>query len=277
MVVQSGDDETEDSIISPASSSLRHMSLATAQPFQHSCSGDAAAFGSLSEVVDRIEDFLRQTLPAILGKLSGRTNGRRRNEKIMAADLSKELNFAATDELFYFHSEDPENESATRTLDYGTYPNARLRVQGWMPNAKERLYGIEAKRLPTHSTPMEGREREREYVVGDWEGRHSPAKNLKGGIERFKEGVHGEGLDRAGMVAFIQREDSNHWLQKVNEWIHDLILNPLPSHKAKWEEQDKLIPCPAPGQGVTEFGSTHARANGSLLGLRHFWLDLRLV
>jgi len=253
------------------------MSLANAQPFQQSCSGDAAAFGSLFEVVDRIEEFLRQTLPTILGKLSGRTNGRRRNEKIMAADLSKELNFAATDELFYFHSEDPENDSATRTLDYGTYPNARLRVQGWTPNAKERLYGIEAKRLPTHSTSMEGREREREYVVGDWEARHSPAKNLKGGIERFKEGVHGEGLGRAGMVDFIQREDSSHWLKKVNEWIQDLILSPLPSHQAKWEEQDKLLPCNDQGPGVTEFSSNHARANGSLIGLRHFWLDLKPV
>lgn len=253
------------------------MSLATAHTFQHSCSGDAAAFGSLSEVADRIEEFLRQTLPAILGKLSGWSNGKRHNEKFMAADLSKELNFAATDELFYFHSEDPENESATRTLDYGTYPNARLRVQGWTPNAKERLYGIEAKRLPTHSTPIEGRDREREYVVGDWAAHKSPEKNLKGGIERFKEGVHGEGLDQAGMVAFIQREDSTHWLKKVNQWIHDLIVSPLPSHKATWEHQDKLVPCHAPGLGVTEFASTHARSNGLPISLRHFWLEVKTV
>jgi len=250
------------------------MSLAAAHPFQHSCSGDAAAFGSLSEVVDRIEDFLRQTLPAILGKLSGWTKGKRRNEKIMAADLSKELNFAATDEVFYFHPEDPENESATRTLDYGTYPTAHLKVQGWTPDAKERLYAMEAKRLPTHSTPMEALDREREYVVGDYEARLSPDKNLKGGMERFKEGVHGEGLDRVGMVAFVQREDHQHWHAKVNEWVEELVQNPIPRHQAKWEEQDKLILCPAPGLGVTEFTSTHVRSNGTPIELRHFWLEL---
>jgi len=250
------------------------MSLANSHPFQHSCSGDAGAFGSLSEVVDRIEGFLRQILPTILGRLSGWTDGKRRNEKIMAADLGKELNFAATDELFNFYPEDPETESAIRALDYGTYPTAHLRVQGWTPNAKERLYGIEAKRLPTHSTPMDGRAREREYVVGDWETRNSPDKNLKGGIERFKEGVHGESLDRAGMIAFIQREVSKHWLKKVNEWIHELILTPLLSHKAKWEEQDKLIHSSEPRSGVTEFTSSHQRADESTISLRHFWLDL---
>lgn len=253
------------------------MSLVNAQTFQHSCSGNAAAFGSLSEVVDRIEEFLRRTLPAILGKLSGWANGKRLNEKFMAADLSKELNFAATDELFYFHSEDPENQSATRTLDYGAYPNARLRVQGWTPNAKERLYGIEAKRLPTHSTPMEGRQREREYVVGDWEDRNSPTKNLKGGIERFKEGVHGEGLDRAGMIAFIQRENSNHWLGKINKWIAELIAAPLLSHRARWLQQEQILACGVPGTGVTEFISHHQRPDGPPIQLRHFWLDLTLV
>lgn len=250
------------------------MSLATTYASQQSCSGNASVFGSFSEVVDRIEDFLRQTLPAILGKLSGWEEGKRRNEKNMASDLSKVLNYAATDELFYFHSEDPENESATRTLDYGTYPSAHLRVQGWTPNAMERLYGVEAKRLPTHSTPMEGLEREREYVVGDWAARSSPDKRLKGGIERFKEGLHGKDLSRAGMIGFVQRENFSYWESKVNEWIADLISNPVPSHRSKWEVQDQLIPCKSPGLKVHEGHSLHARQDLSPISITHFWLDV---
>lgn len=248
------------------------MSLASAHPFPYSCSGDATAFGSFTEVVDRIEDFLRQTLPKILGNLSGRSNGERRNEKIMAADLSKLLNYAATDELFYFHSEDPESESATRTLDYGAYPSAHLRVQGWTPNAMYRLYGIEAKRLPTQSTSLDGRERE--YVVGDWLERNSPGKNLKGGIERFKEGVHGKELTRVGMIGFVQRENFGHWLEKVNEWIVELISNPLPRHRSRWQSQDNLVPCPQPGIKVYECLSNHSRLNSMTISVRHFWLDL---
>lgn len=250
------------------------MSLATAHTSQHSCSGDAAAFGSLSEVVDRIEDFLRQTLPAILGKLSGWKDGKRRIERIMASDLSKVLNYAATDELFHFHSEDPEDESAIRALDYGTYPSAHLRVQGWTPNAMERLYGIEAKRLPTHSTPMEGLDREREYVVGDWAARSSPVKKLKGGIERFKEGVHGHDLKRAGMIGFIQRENFVFWLEKVNEWICELISNPVPRHLSKWDAQDCLVGPLTSCLGVFESSSCHARCSGEDISIRHFWLDL---
>ena len=250
------------------------MPLATAHPFQHSCSGDAAAFGNFSEVVDRIEDFLRLTLPAILGKLSGWANGKRNNEKFMAADLGKELNFAATDEIFYFHPEDPENASATRTLDYGIYPTAHLMVQGWIPNAKERLYGIEAKRLPTHSTPMEALDREREYVVGEWAQRNNPKKRISGGIERMKECLHAEDLTRAGMIAFVQRDDHNHWHAKVNDWVEEVIQNPLPSHQAQWQEQEKLLLCTALGPRVFELSSLHMRCNGSRLELRHFWLDL---
>jgi len=250
------------------------MSLAAAHPFQHSCSGDAAAFGSFSEVVDRIEEFLRQTLPVIISKLSGWAKGKRHNEKFMAADLSKELNFAATDELFYFHSEDPENESATRTLDYGTYPTAHLKVQGWTPNAKKRLYGMEAKRLPTHSSTIEQADREREYVVGDWAQRKNPKKRISGGIERVKECLHAEDLKRAGMIAFVQREDHVHWHTKVNDWVEELVQTPIPSHQARWEEQDKLSLCSVLGPRVTEFSSMHMRSNGSQIQLRHFWLEL---
>ena len=254
------------------------MSLASSYSHQDSCQGDATGFGSVEEVVDRIEEFLRCTLPQIVGQIKGWTPGKmgRRNEKIMAADLSKELNFAATDQMFYFHSEDPENEAATRAIDYGIYPRARLLVQGCSPGARARLYAIEAKRMPTHEGRSKGSidGREREYVVGDWHEKHLADKNFKGGIERIKEGVHAEGLEKAGMVAFLQREDAPHWHGKVNEWIDDLITNPIPSHTAAWEAQDNLTAKTSPGTGVTEYDSNHSRADGSSIHLTHFWLDL---
>ncbi|HRK16568.1 MAG TPA: hypothetical protein PK490_19970 [Prosthecobacter sp.] len=250
------------------------MSLATAHPFQHSCSGDAAAFGSLSEVVDRIEDFLRHALPMIVGKMSGWTGARRKNEKSMAADLGKELDFAATNELFHFHSEDPENESATRTMDYGVYPTALLQVRGWSPNARHRLYGMEAKRLPTTIKFIESMEREREYVVGDWDARSSVKKRLTGGIERFKECAHAADLERAGMIGFIQSEDANHWQGKVNEWVEELCVCHLPRHQAIWSAQDLLAPTMSPGASVAVYESSHVRSNGTLIRLSHFWLNL---
>lgn len=249
------------------------MSLAATYDIHHSCQGDASDFASLSEVVDRIEEFLRRTLPTIISEVKGWTpSKKRRNEKIMAADLSKELNFAGTDELFFFHPEDPENEAATRTIDWGLYPKNRLLVRGYSPGAKTRLYAIEAKRFPTNETSIDGRERE--YVVGDWDGKNLANKNLKGGIERLKEGVHGVGLEQAGMVAFVQRKTASHWLGKVNEWIDELITSPLKSHKAKWADKDRLVEGVAPGVGITEYASSHDRGAGSAIHLTHFWLDL---
>ena len=252
------------------------MALSDTFDVHHSCLGDACAFGSLDEVVERIEAFLRKTLPKIIGNLRGWNAGKtkRHNEKYMASKLTNELNFNAPDGLFYFHSEDPENESATRTLDWGVYPKPALSVRGYSFGAQDRLYGIEAKRFPTHGTPLEGREREREYVVGDWEAKHMEAKRLSGGIERFKEGQHGVGLERGGMIAFVQRESASHWFAKVNQWIADLIAHPLKSHQAKWTEQDRLVSHSSQGAGIAEYCSTHDRQDGSVIELRHFWLDL---
>lgn len=250
------------------------MSLASSYSHQDSCQGDATGFGSIEEVVDRIEEFLRITLPKIIGDLKGwdPDKKKRRNEKRLAKDLSLELNFAASNEVFHFEAEDLENESGTRTVDWGLYPTNRLLVQGCASSPKTRLYAIEAKRFRTHETSIDGRERE--YVVGDWEVKHLACKKLQGGIERIKEGHHASGLQKAGMIAFVQHETPPHWHGKVNEWIDDLITNPIPSHKAAWEAQDKLTSQTSPGAGVTEYDSNHSRADGSSIHLTHFWLDL---
>ena len=83
------------------------------------CSGVVEGFGGLPEVVDRIEEFLRKTLPQLLVAISPvrQNSAKLRNEKDLCAELGKRLNFAAYGELFSFYPEDPENESNTRTLD----------------------------------------------------------------------------------------------------------------------------------------------------------------
>ena len=250
------------------------MSLAEKYPQQSLCSGSPFEFASLSDVQNRIEDFLRTNLPAIASGMKGWTDNKasRLNEKVIASNLCIRLNYAADDELFRFHHEDPQNKAATRTLDMGTYPRPRLTVVGHAMGPLVRLYGIEAKRLPTPN--QSGEIRLREYVVGRWESKAIVHKSKSGGIERFKEGMHGEDLDRAAMFGFVQSEGFNHWHSEVNGWIDDLITSPIPSHQARWENQDRLAPYPAPGPRVAELRSDHARANGSAIRLTHFWLDL---
>lgn len=252
------------------------MALTDTVNSEASCSGIAAKFGELPEVVDRIEEFLRNILPHFVAAISPTRQGsaKPRNEKDLCAELGKRLNFASSSELFSFYPEDPENESCSRTLDYGTYPRLQLLVGSRLLGATDRLYGIEAKRLPTHTSPINLPEREREYVVGHWNFRSSSNKRISGGIERFKEGLHGADLERVGMIAFVQKHDSRHWLAEVNRWIADLIQPPLKSHRSQWRNSDLVEVVTKEQSRVTELRSIHERRLLPPIRIAHFWLSL---
>lgn len=241
------------------------------------CSGAVEGFGGLSEVVDIIEEFLRKTLPQLLVAISPvrQNSSKQRNEKDLCAELGKRLVFAAHDELFTFYPEDPENESTTRTLDFGAIPRVHFVVGSRLLGATDRLYGLEAKRLPTHTSPINQPEREREYVVGHWNLRTSKSKRISGGIERFKEGLHGATLERVGMIAFVQKHDSKHWLAEINRWISDLIQPPpLESHLTQWADSDLVHEVSAEKFGVAEHCSVHERRLLPPIRITHFWLKL---
>ncbi|MGV3662205.1 MAG: hypothetical protein ACO1TE_18610 [Prosthecobacter sp.] len=255
--------------------------LETTQP--HSgCSGTAHGFGTLSEVVDKIEEFLRVRLPQIITDIQGWNGNKRQSERAMTEDLALLLPFEAEPQPFQFLHENTEPGKGNRSVDLGVFPLQRIYVAPRTLGAKDRLYVLEAKRLPTAVTSLEKQEREREYVVGDWHRRQEKKKPLSGGIERFKECEHGRKLQRAGMLAFVQKGDTAHWLGQANGWIDDLTATPPPRHQATWAKTDHLalLPPASPhamesSPPVTELESTHARSDGTTIRLRHFWLDLR--
>ncbi len=106
-------------------------------------------------------------------------------------------------------------------------------------------------------------------------GRRSKAKRISGGIERFKEGLHGNSLDRVGMIAFIQKNDLKHWLAEINGWINDLIHSPpLKSHQVRWPESDWVHEAAVETLGVAELRSVHERRLLPQIRITHFWLML---
>ncbi len=70
------------------------------------------------------------------------------------------------------------------------------------------LFSVECKRLPSPAVA-----REKEYVIGI---------TNNGGIERYKTEKHGKGLDDCGLLGFIEKENPDHWVMTINNWIKEL-------------------------------------------------------
>jgi len=111
------------------------------------------------------------------------------------------------------------------------------------------IFVIEAKRLSKQHY---------DYVRGD-----------TGGIERFKRECFGFGkhLSNSAMIGYIQEQNKEHWLQKVNFWIEELIENDT---DITWTEEDKLIA----ENDLSHYISKHLRMSGTTITLYHFWIAL---
>ena len=115
------------------------------------------------------------------------------------------------------------------------------------------IFSVESKRLPSPE-----KSREKEYVIGD--------KN-NGGIERYKTEKHGKGLYECGLLGFIEKENSNHWLKKINDWIVDL------SKVDKNWNQDEILSEIASSTDFS-FLKSIAHRNKDNINLNHFWIKL---
>lgn len=115
------------------------------------------------------------------------------------------------------------------------------------------FYSVESKRLPSPE-----KSREREYVIG--------AKN-NGGIERYKTEKHGKGLNRCGLLGFIEKEDSIHWLKKVNHWIEDLT-----KVNSDWKKDEVLSEIESTIDYCILKSIAHKKSD--IIDLTHLWITL---
>lgn len=140
---------------------------------------------------------------------------------------------------FYFGRENAQNGSSV--IDIGIYFGNLL------------IFTIEAKLLPT---PPKKDRNEFEYVYGNG-----------AGIQRFKEGKHGvdnndNQLPENGLLAYINNEDFQYWVEKINKWILD----------AGWDKSEQLQK--SNFSTIAKHISNHIRSNSSSLTLHHFWVKV---
>ena len=115
------------------------------------------------------------------------------------------------------------------------------------------LFIVESKILP--SPPP--KTREKEYVIGE-------SKN--GGIERFKTEKHGKGLNKCGIVGFVESESFEFWKDKVNSWI-----NELSNSDDFWNEDERIIMKENVDISAFSHSIAHRKEEKDLL-LYHFWI-----
>jgi len=111
------------------------------------------------------------------------------------------------------------------------------------------IFVIEAKRLSKQHY---------DYVRGD-----------TGGIERFKREFFGFGkhLSTSAMIGYIQELNKDHWIQKINLWIDELLKI---DSDLIWTEEDKLVV----ENDLSHYISKHLRVSGTNITLYHFWISL---
>jgi hypothetical protein len=179
---------------------------------------DAEKFTSIRKVIE----FLDKNLPGFPNVFKSKTSA---NPIVAEDDISQilcsYLSRNARNELFMVQFQ--YRYLKTRySSDFGV-----IEAEDNNPNEIDRaFFVIEAKRLPTD---FKDKSREREYVSSD-----------AGGMQRYKKGYHGAGLSDSALIGYIQKDNCNHWHQKINDWITDLVK----TNKAidiSWNNDDLLV------------------------------------
>ncbi len=192
------------------------------------------------------------------------------SEKVLTQKLSIILNFYIQKEGFPFwfereYIEKPERGDSPQ-VDMGIISSLEggILIGSKCYSNRETFFSMEAKRLCKLS-----KTREKEYLVGRME---KEKYKECGGVERFKNEIHGRGLEYGAIIGYVQEYNFSYWHNTINSWIGALIAGTIDT-STKWTEKDKLseeYKRPA----IAKFMSENSRKTGSIIFLFHLWVNL---
>ena len=174
--------------------------------------------------------------------------------------LSKFLNGEARKSypMIQFNHEEPQ--SGTRSIDISV-----SLIESRMYSKYDSVLVIECKRLPAPTA-----KREKEYVSSQ------STDSITGGIQRFKLGLHGAKYDLAAMIGYIQKGTFEHWLTQVNNWILDLVKNPI-GDGCIWRNDEFLRASDTNESKNLHSYSSYHTITGKISGtieLNHLWITM---
>lgn len=219
-------------------------------------------FGTLGSAPDgRIIEKVYSLVISVLEDFEGKSDD---NENHLTNKLCKKLDFKKPSEYsFFFHHQNLENSKKNTSTDFavfGTYAYGQSIQQA---GEEFPLVKFEAKRL--NSTLP--KKREREYVLGEYES----GKQVKnsGGIERFKNLLHGHDIHHACILGYVQSDTFDYWENKINSWIEEEINSPN-DISLVWDEND-ILKMSSSSSKVCEYISYSKRNDLPDIRMRHLW------
>jgi hypothetical protein len=90
-------------------------------------------------------------------------------------------------------------------------------------------------------------------------------------------GIHGGGLDDAGIIGYVQEGVPEVWRKTINGWVEQLIRKPVES-SVVWKRSERLKPHPGFKRGtrVLVNKSESGRLRGGTIRISHFLLNMKL-
>ncbi len=233
-----------------------------------------ASVGDLTGAATRITSgielntLVNETLDFFLRHLPGWRDDPERPEE----DSEEKLNSSLCDYLNYrarhdypmaiFHHE--EYQTGRRRIDISAKTESIILAETRKFTKYDPYLVFEGKRLPAPAA-----DREKEYVTG--------FQDIKGGIQRFKLGLHGAPLEIAAMVAYVQDNDPDAWLVRINGWISALDGTEC-SVGCRWSATEQIGDYRLVKRArVASAKSKHPRIDASSpeIDIRHFWVSMR--
>jgi hypothetical protein len=218
---------------------------------------------ALGTLALRTIDFVYEQLPSWRDDPN---RPREQSENKLNLHLCKFLDVKARNEFPSIRFDHEEYQFGSRTVDISVSPTieviigARLYYTIYDP-----VIVFECKRLPA---PLP--EREKEYVTGGTE-------HKKGGIQRFKLGLHGANHDIAAMIGYLQEGCASDWHDKINAWIVELTSGSI-ADGCVWNRSEMLGKLEEDSlRGIANCQSTHDRisnAKSNRILIRHLWIKM---
>jgi len=209
-------------------------------------------------------DFVQEQLPSWRDDTS-RPN--EKSEKKLNLQLCKFLDAKARNDFPMIRFDHEEYQSGRRSVDISSSRVAKITIGAILYTIYDTVIVFECKRLPAPR-----RDREKEYVTGG-------AKRKKGGIQRFKLGLHGASHDIAAMIGYIQKRSAREWHNEINKWIVELSSGTI-ADVCVWDKSEILgILEEDYVMGIANCRSTHNRigsVRSSRISIHHLWITMNM-